>query len=159
MIPKSATFLWSGGGFGSGYDALHPGADIAIPSSAKRVEVWSIVTGHGSGTNQCSEFCNHQHQIVVGAKSYLREFKEAGSSNKCMPNMDDGMPPNQGGTWWFGRGGWCPGKQVDPWVIDATADAPAGSIVHLEYHGQFAGKAPPDGSGDIDFSSYLVVYE
>jgi hypothetical protein len=157
--PARATFLWSGGAFGSGYDALHPPVDVPVGAATKHAEVWALVTGHGAATNQCAEFCDHQHQLVVGGKTFLHEFKEAGSSNKCVPQVDSGMTPNQGGTWWFGRGGWCPGRQVDPWVTDVTAEATPGQPLHLEYHGLYGGKVPPDGSGDITLSSYLVEYE
>jgi hypothetical protein len=68
------------------------------------------------------------------------------------------MTPNQYGTWWFGRGGWCPGQQVDPFVVDITADAPPGQTVELTYRALFNGGEPPDGSGNIVLSSHLVVY-
>jgi hypothetical protein len=68
------------------------------------------------------------------------------------------MVPNQSGTWWFGRGGWCPGQQVDPHVFDVTADVLAGGDATVGYRGLFAGSAPPDGSGDINLTSWLVVY-
>jgi hypothetical protein len=157
--PTKAVFLWSGGDFGSGYDALHAPEDVPIPSGAKHVEVWSILTGHGGGTNQCSEFCNHQHQLVVGGTTFLKEFPMAGTQDKCIPEVANGMTPNQGGTWWFGRGGWCPGERVAPWVVDATTLATPGQALHLDYHGLYRGQTPPDGSGNIDLSTYVVVYE
>ena len=68
------------------------------------------------------------------------------------------MTPNQYGTWWFGRGGWCPGMQVDPRVFDVTAEAPAGSTATVEYRGMYADRLPPDGSGNVALSAYLVIY-
>ena len=94
----------------------------------------------------------------VGGKTFKKEHKEAGSSNKCMLNMDKGMVPNQGGTWWFGRGGWCPGMQVDPWVAD-LAGAITTTTATISYHGQLAGKVPPDGGANIDGAVWLVVYK
>jgi hypothetical protein len=67
--PTSATYLWSGGPFDSKYDGDRPPIDVDIPAGAKKVEVFAIVTGHGSGTAQCSEFCNHTHEITVGAST------------------------------------------------------------------------------------------
>ncbi len=159
MQPKTVTKLWDGGGFNSKYDALHPDQKVNVPSTAKKVELWALITGHGAdaGTS-CAEFCNHQHVFEVGGKTWKKEHKEAGTSSKCMPNMSKGMTPNQGGTWWFGRGGWCPGMQVDPWVVDLS-DAITNTTPSLSYHGQFAGKTPPDGSANIDGAVWLVVYE
>ena len=159
MQPQSVTKLWDGGGFNSKYDALHPDQTVPIPADAKKVELWALITGHGSDSGtQCAEFCNHQHVFSVGGKTFKKEHKEAGSSNKCMLNMDKGMVPNQGGTWWFGRGGWCPGMQVDPWVAD-LAGAITTTTATISYHGQLAGKVPPDGGANIDGAVWLVVYK
>ncbi len=157
--PKSATFLWSGGDLGSKYADTHAPVDVAIPATAKKVELWSIITGHGSGTNQCAEFCNHQHEFTVNGSKYLREYKMANTEKGCITEADHGMVPNQGGTWWFGRGGWCPGEQVEPYVVDVTTVAKPGETAHVSYRAMFAGDVPPDGSGNIDLSSWLIVYE
>ena len=68
------------------------------------------------------------------------------------------MVPNQWGTWWFGRGGWCPGQQVDPWVVDVTDEVTPGMPATVEYRGLFGGADPTDGHGNIDMISYLTVY-
>jgi hypothetical protein len=67
--------------------------------------------------------------------------------------------PNQAGTWWFGRGGWCPGQEVHPWVEDLTAVAPAGAPVTISYAGRLSDVDPPDTSGNIELRSWLVVWE
>lgn len=159
-LPAEVTKLWDGGSFNSTYDSLHPDRTVTISSKAKRVELWALITGHGSDDKtHCSEFCNHQHVFTVGSKSWKKDHPVAGTSNQCMPNMDKGMVPNQGGTWWFGRGGWCPGMQVDPWIVDLTAQAPAGKPMTISYKGQLGGKTPPDGAGNIDGAVWLVTYE
>jgi hypothetical protein len=76
----------------------------------------------------------------------------------CVDRVDQGMTPNQWGTWWFGRGGWCPGMQVEPYVVDVTADVPGGAPVTVSYRGLYNGRAPQDGEGNIHLLSYLVVY-
>jgi hypothetical protein len=159
MRPTAATFLWSGGAFGSAYDAAHPPMQVAIPATARRVELVATITGHGAGTNQCAEFCEHQHEFTVGGGVHVASFPNAGVEDGCIAAADDGMIPNQGGTWWFGRGGWCPGQQVEPWVADVTADVTPGTMATIAYRGLFAGAPPPDGSGQIVLSSWLVVYE
>jgi Peptide-N-glycosidase F, C terminal len=157
--PVEAIYLWSGGDFDGTYAAAHTPLSLPIAADAKRVELWAIVTGHGGGTNNCAEFCNHQHEFKVNGTTFLKEHKEAGTSDKCIAHVDHGMIPNQSGTWWTGRGGWCPGQQVDPWSVDVTADVKAGEMAALEYTGLYKKLAPPDGSGNIDLASYLIVYK
>jgi len=157
-LPAEATFLWSGGPFNAAYNTLHPPVDVAIPADAVRVELYAIVTGHGAATGQCAEFCNHQHEVTVNGSVLLHEFPEAGSEDLCIPEAANGMVPNQGGTWWFGRGGWCPGQQVEPWVEDITDAVTPGQTATLAYRGLRNGNDPLDNSGDINLTSYLVVY-
>lgn len=158
--PKSATYLWGDAAWNSKYDAAHADQSVAIAPTTKKTELWVIVTGHGADkATQCAEFCNHQHQFAVNGQAHLLQFPMAGTQDQCMPNLTKGMTPNQGGTWWFGRGGWCPGMQVDPWAVDVTAEAPAGKTATLTYKGLLAGKTPPDGEGNIHLTSYLVQYE
>jgi hypothetical protein len=162
--PVTAIPLWKGGAFGSGYDALHAPIDVAIPASAKKVELYATITGHGAATNQCAEFCNHQHEFSVGSVPHLAEFPWAGNEKECMMDSTEqtlggGTVPNQWGTWWFGRGGWCPGRHVTPFVWDVTAEAPAGQTTTFSYAGLFGDVTPPDGSGDIALWSWVVVHE
>jgi hypothetical protein len=156
--PAEATFLWSGGAFNATYNDAHLPVDVPIPADAVRVELVAIVTGHGAATSQCAEFCNHQHEITVNGVAHLKEFPLAATDDGCIAQVADGMTPNQGGTWWFGRGGWCPGQQVDPWIVDVTADVTPGTTATVSYRGLLGGVNPPDNAGDIVLSSWLVVY-
>jgi hypothetical protein len=157
--PAQITPLFGGGAFNAHYNDARTPVDVPIPADAKRVELWSLTTGHGADPHQCAEFCNHQHELTVNQKTYLQEFKEAATDDGCVGQAAHGMVPNQGGTWWFGRGGWCPGKQVDPWVVDITKDVTPGQSVTVKYRGLLAGATPPDdGAGNIVLNSYLVVY-
>jgi hypothetical protein len=157
--PGEATFLWGGAAFGSAYNDARLPADVPIPADAKRVELWAIITGHGADeATSCAEFCNHQHEFTVGESVYMKEYPEAGTADECVPQLAHGMVPNQGGTWWFGRGGWCPGQQVDPWVVDVTGDVTPGQTATVSYRGLYHDATPPDGSATIDLISYLVVY-
>lgn len=157
-IPAETTFLFGGGAFNSAYNDGRAPVDVAIPADAARVELVAIVTGHGNGTNSCAEFCNHQHEVTVNGVSHLRAHPSAATTGGCIDEVDRLMTPNQGGTWWYGRGGWCPGQQVDPWVVDVTADVTPGAVATVAYRGLYNGVTPPDGAGDIFLSSYLVVY-
>jgi peptide-N-glycosidase F-like protein len=156
--PAELTFLFAGGAFGSTYNDAYLPIDVPVPADAQRVELWSLITGHGGETNNCAEFCNHQHELTVNGHSYLKEHPEAATNDGCIAELEHGMVPNQPGTWWFGRGGWCPGQQVDPWVVDVTADVTPGQTAQITYQGMYAGGTPPDGSGNIVMTSYLVVY-
>jgi hypothetical protein len=156
--PRDLFFLFGGGDFNDSYNDAFAPIDVAIPADAKKVELWSLITGHGAGTQSCAEFCNHQHELTINGASYLEEHPEAGSMDLCMPEMERGMVPNQAGTWWFGRGGWCPGQQVEPWVVDVTADVTPGETATVSYQGLLGGNPPPADAGNIVMSSYLVVY-
>ena len=157
--PREATFLFAGGNFNATYNDAYTPIDVAIPDTATKVELWAIITGHGGDAFNCAEFCNHQHAFTVGSATHTKVHDVAGTEQGCMDAIAGGMVPNQGGTWWFGRGGWCPGQQVEPWVVDVTADVTPGQNVTVSYEGLFNGNTPPDNAGNIRMASYLVVYE
>lgn len=158
--PTTATYLFSGGSFGSKYNVGREPVDVAIPASATKVELYAIITGHGGGTHNCAEFCNTQHEFTVNGAVYMKEDPGASTDAGCRDNgLPEQMTPNQWGTWWFGRGGWCPGQPVVPFVVDVTKDVEPGGTATVSYRGLYEGDTPDDGSGDISMSSWLVVYE
>lgn len=156
--PTRTVPLFSGGAFGPAYNEREP-VVVPIPATAHHVELWVLVTGHGAGTAQCAEFCPHQHVFTVDGHLHLEVFREAGDEDGCVAAIARGMVPNQGGTWWFGRGGWCPGAPVTPWVVDVSSEVTPGSAATITYKGQLAGTTPPEGAGEIVLSSYLVIWE
>ena len=162
--PTEIHKLWGAGGggigFGSGYSDSMEDQTVAIPDGAKRVEIWVLLTGHGmADPYNCAEFCNHQHFFGVNGTPFAKTHDMVGDQMGCVTQIENGMVPNQGGTWWFGRGGWCPGQQVDPFIGDATEAAPAGSTATITYTAKLNGQAVPDGSGNMRLSSWLVIYE
>ena len=160
MKPSAAsTYLWSGRGFNSEYNVDREPITVPIPATAQKVEIWAIITGHGGDTNNCAEFCNHQHEWTVGSDVFFHEHDTIGNDIACLEAIDDGVVPNQSGTWWFGRGGWCPGQHVTPVVFDVTESVTLGGDATLSYQGLFNGGTPPDNSGNIRMSSWLVIYE
>jgi peptide-N-glycosidase F-like protein len=159
QTPSEATYLFSGADFNSGYNALFQPIDVPIPATATRVELWAIITGHGGATQNCAEFCRHQHEFTVNGHVHTKDHPLASTPEGCVGEIEKGMVPNQGGTWWYGRGGWCPGQQVDPWVEDVTADVTPGATATVSYRGLLNGNEPPDNAGNIVMTSYLVVYE
>lgn len=160
MRPFSVERLpWPGGRFNSTYTERNPSARFTPPPGTRKVELYALVTGHGAATGQCAEFCNHQHHFSLnGAMERSLRFPEAQSLDGCRDRVDDGVVPNQHGTWYFGRGGWCPGLDVRPYLADLTADARMGQENELRYRVSVGSAAPAAmrDYGNIDFVAYLV---
>ncbi|MCH9687492.1 MAG: hypothetical protein K0V04_39020 [Deltaproteobacteria bacterium] len=97
-------------------------ADVELPTGAARVELYSLITGHGQGNlDNCAEFCQLAHGYLVGDAAVQRTVWR----DDCADNPVD----NQQGTWTLARAGWCPGADVLPWVADVTdALTPDGSL-------------------------------
>ena len=167
VTPFAREFLWSGGAWDENYTSNHAPIAFTPPAGTRKVELVAITSGHGFGadTENCAEFCNHQHKYTVAGQSWMQEFPMAGDALGCADQVAEGTVPNQAGTWPFGRGGWCPGKEVDPWVVDITDAVDLSGENTITYEGLFEG-APfvPDYNvanstgfpGRIDLATYLV---
>ncbi len=160
MRPVSATPLWTGGDWNAGYDALHAPVMVDVPADAKRVELVTLTTGHGGvAPTNCAEFCNHNHVFGVNGAVHRQSFPEAQSASTCATRVDVGVVPNQHGTWYYGRGGWCPGQDVAPWVVDVTGEVMKGQTNTLTYRTEFNGAAVNASLGNIVLSSWLVIWK
>ncbi len=158
--PTESTFLFSGGGFNPSYNEGREPIEVAVPASAAKVELVAIITGHGAADgNQCAEFCDHQHAFTVNGTEHVKTHPAIGNPEGCLETIGTGTVPNQSGTWWTGRGGWCPGRQVDPWVVDVTDIVTPGETATIEYRALWDGRNPPADGGNIVLTSWLVVYE
>lgn len=162
MRPVSATRVYEGGTLNDKYNDAHPPVKVDIPAGTKKAELYALITGHGSETDQCAEFCNHTHHFTLntGAKKSLT-FPGAKSSDGCRKRVEEGVVPNQHGTWYFGRGGWCPGFDVAPFIADVTADAKLGGDNTLTYQA-LIGTTPPAatmGYGNVQMTTYLVLWK
>ena len=168
--PVAMEYLWSGGGFNSDYNTGREDIAFNPPAGTQRVALWTLVTGHGYGQDRenCAEFCNHQHEFTVNAaQSYLEEFTMAGTDYGCAEQVSEGTVPNQYGTWVLGRGGWCPGRAVDPWEADITDAVDIGASNSMQYRGLFEGDTyvpVPYNSGQgfgatIVANTWMVYYE
>ena len=156
--PSEVTTLWTGGNFNADYNAGRESISVDIPADAARVELRALITGHGMDASNCAEFCNHQHEFTVAEQVWTRDHPEVGNDTGCIDQIENGMTPNQGGTWWFGRGGWCPGQQVEPAIFDVTDAVTLGNSTEISYRGLLGDATPPANSGRIKMSSWLVVY-
>ena len=164
---QDAIPLFNGGSFNQDYNSQYEPLEIEIPSDATRVEVYAVISGHGWGADveNCAEFCNHTHHFSVNGTEYVKDHPEAGQSRGCIDQISLGTTPNQFGTWPFGRGGWCPGMQVDPWIVDVTESVQKGQVNTISYQGLFNGadyvpQASNSGQGfgaNIKMESYLVI--
>ena len=155
---EQMVLLFTGGAFDSTYDVGRSPVLVQIPTDMKRAELWMLLTGHGNDNYGCAEFCDHQHNFTINGVTSTVDFPMAATLSGCISMQWNGMVPNQGGTWWTGRGGWCPGGQVDPHIIDVTSQVQAGGEATISYEGLFQG-SPPTGTGaNIDLVSYLVIY-
>ncbi len=157
--PRTATLVATGGGFNSAYNDGREAVSVDVAGAAK-VQLWAITSGHGMEAQNCAEFCNHQHEFSVDGSTHLQEFTTAGTATGCIDQIENQMTPNQSGTWWYGRGGWCPGQIVMPYDVDVTADVGADGEAIVGYRGMYDDEAPPpDGAGTIWLNAWLVTYE
>jgi hypothetical protein len=99
---------------------------VAIPAGASRVELRSIITGHGQGNaDNCAEFCQLAHGYLVGGTAVQRTVWR----DDCADNPIN----DQQGTWMYARAGWCPGADVIAWVEDVTDGVVPGQDVEVVY--------------------------
>jgi hypothetical protein len=179
QVPKRAVELttWRGGSFARDYNKYRQPIRFQVPDWATKVELAAFITGHGGNDDKgCGEFCNHTHhfQVNTAAEHVLRNdvvdaSNPAGMFGGCKSRVADGVVANQGGTWVYGRAGWCPGLDVPPWSADITADVTKGEWSLIRYRGLFDGKdyvstyqgktdpPPPNGwDARIDLRAYIV---
>ena len=167
--------MWSGTvGFNSDYDENRPPLVFEVPDDVERVEFVAYITGHGWGNNtcyNCAEFCNSKHMFSLngGVYDFEKSFPNAASNDYCMSleAISEGVIPNQGGTWGYGRAGWCPGQDVKPYIVDISDYVEIGSENILDYDAcRVAGNSclTPPSCGtcgycpEIAFSSYIIYY-
>jgi hypothetical protein len=168
--PTKAQYLWgkpNGTAFNPEYNTKHPDVSFEIGADTSRVEIFSVISGHGSGTTNenCAEFCNHTHHYTIdGAQEHVEAHSGVNTWYGCRDQTHLGGVPNQFGTWIFGRAGWCAGMDVHPWLADITADAGPGAH-SMEYRSYLEGQnyTPTwTGQGDynpeIRMSSWLIQY-
>ncbi len=99
----------------------------AVDSTATKVKVRLMVTGHGQApnTDNAAEFLSKGRTLKVGTTPFYNVLWR----NDCYLNPNRPQP----GTWQYSRAGWCPGARVDPWVLDVSALAVPGHTVALTY--------------------------
>jgi hypothetical protein len=155
--PEEMTYLWSGGTFDANWSTNHPPIDVFIPADAAKVEIATVISGHnGNAPDNCAEFCATDHHFLVNGVDHVRDISLGDEERGCMDQIANGTVPNQYGTWWYGRDGWCPGKQVDMVMLDVTDSVVPGETAHLEYEAYHNGEPYP-GSATLVVETWLVV--
>lgn len=155
--PFAARFLFGGGAFGPAYNDAREPVAVPVPADAARVVLAVAATGHGGvQPGNCAEFCTTTHHFTVNGVEHVVRFDQPGDPEGCMRQVAEGTVPNQYGTWWYGRNGWCPGREVALLRVDVTADAPAGADAVVAYRGLYQGQAYPAEGAAIVLSSWLV---
>ncbi|MDP8223186.1 MAG: peptide-N-glycosidase F-related protein [Candidatus Lernaella stagnicola] len=158
--PVESHFLFSGGAFGPDYNSNFEPVVLDVDGDVTRVELATVITGHGGAEpGNCAEFCNTTHHFSINGDEVVREFPEAGNSRDCMDKVVEGTVPNQYGTWWYGRSGWCPGKEVPMVRTDITEFVDLGAENTIEYWGLYLGDAYPSSGASISLKSWVVLYK
>lgn len=157
--PAGAVLAFRGGAFDASYNTRPP-FTFAVPAEATRVELVTILSGHGqtSGDN-CAEWCDHRHAFALNGtplEVIRHEMPPIGSDRGCAAHAADGVIPGQWGNWAQQRAYWCPGLAVPARRDDVTAQAHVGGDNTLTYAGHFGTGAPR--GGDIALSAYVVWY-
>jgi len=172
LVPRAAVPLLKGGAFWNDYNAGYHPMSFDRPAWAERVELVTTITGHGFGRDvaNCAEFCNHTHHFRINdGPEHVRDFPTSEALFGCLDRVGDGVVPNQGGTWIYGRSGWCPGLDVPPWRVDITDETVVDQENVLTYRGLYRGEdyvpVKPPGSDPnegfdarVDMESWLVYY-
>ena len=173
--PQEFIPIWNGTvHFNPDYDDNRPPTVFTVPENAQKVEFVAYLTGHGWGNAtcyNCCEFCNSRHMFTVngGTYEFERDHPDASSNNHCMSleMIAEGTIPNQYGTWGYGRAGWCPGLDVDPYITDITDYVAIGDENIIDYSacrvsGTNCLTPPTCGTcgycPEVAFSSYIIVY-
>lgn len=110
---------------------------VSVPAGVYKAELEAIITTHGEDSEfNCCEFLPTAHIFTVNDQVYNLTFNDAGTDWGCADRVADGSEPNEYGfvthqsfilydvfdrTWVYGRGGWCDGMDVKPWVVDVSA--------------------------------------
>ena len=163
LVPYKIMKLFNGGTFDKGYNKKYKAIEFVVPANAKKVQMYAVITGHGSDDNNCAEFCITSHTFVVNKKyTNTRVFSNAGTPTGCADRVRDGVEPNEHGTWLYGRDGWCDGQEVNPWIEDISDQVKFNEQTNsISYHGYFNDKdpAPKANPGYIIMHSFLVFYK
>ena len=152
--------------FNEEYNSNFEDITLDVSPAAKKVFISAYITGHGNGSEQanCAEFCKFESIFSVNGTDFEIDFNNAGTDRGCFDLVNEGVVPNQSGSWPFGRAGWCPGQDVRLINIDITDKVITGTNT-FTYKGLLDGETykpvvtNPDGyRAEIPLTSYIVIW-
>lgn len=98
-----------------------PEAVVELPDGTTSASLRTFITGHGQGNaGNCAEFCSKRHALSFAGANFTKTLWR----DDCRTTG----APNQQGTWTYARAGWCPGAEVQPWVVDVSAPDPTVTV-------------------------------
>ena len=134
LVPVKITNMWNGAAWGYGNEGntqmeqFFDPLSIPIGDPVDQVLSRISVTGHRfvDNSENAAEFLRRNRTLRVnGGGDWVNElWQECG---------DWEVQPQDPGTWFFDRSGWCPGDLVDPWIVDITPQITPGGDATVEY--------------------------
>ncbi len=100
---------------------------ILTEPNSEASHIRMTISGHGQGnTMNAAEFSNFTHNFIENGNNINAHnvWKDDCAFNPC---------DNQAGTWTFNRAGWCPGQEVQPYIVNTSENAIAGASVEFDY--------------------------
>jgi Peptide-N-glycosidase F, C terminal len=169
--PRSAVPLWRGGKFNQSYNALQPTIHFSVASSnTSKVELVARLSGHGSDSEGCAEFCGTVHRFIVNgnesssAVHVASSVGVAGTLYGSALQAPLGSLPNSYGTFTYGRDFWSY-ADVSLHRFDISDQVDRSASNTLDYVALYRGKPPNpppnrpnSNSAGFDVYSYLVYY-
>ena len=104
-----------------------PLQSVSTNSNTQELEFRMTNSGHGqANTDNAAEFSPKTHTVVANGLTVASHFlwKTNCAQNTCN---------NQAGTWLYSRAGWCPGQEVQPYLINLTPQLIAGQNITVDY--------------------------
>ena len=146
--PRDAVHLalFAGSRFDEAYSERLPHYRFTPPPGTTRVTMKTHATGHGGGGNgTCAEFCTLGQHVHINGQTFDHDWVQM-SSWDCAARVDQGVTPNQWGTWYFDRSNWCPGWTAEVWEIDITDVVDLDGPNEIQWSGSYQGDWPEKGS-------------
>ncbi len=161
-VPEQLAHLFTGCNFAEGCNASYEGGvAVDIPADAAKVQLATILTGHGmSDPGNCAEFCDMDHIFSIGGEDAVTvNFDVEGTTQyRCEQEVDLGTVPNQYGTWWYSRHSCCPGREVAVQLHDITEQVALGAENQFDYRVLYRDEDyEPEGGASIWGNVWLVI--
>ena len=104
-----------------------PLQNIVTNPLTQELEFRMTNSGHGqANTDNAAEFSAKTHTVEVNNINVASHFlwKANCNQNSCA---------NQPGTWTYARAGWCPGQEVQPFIVNLNSQLVPGQNISIDY--------------------------